>query len=587
MTGWSTGWKRLVTSGTADDGSGAVDLALAAAERRGFRLGVIGRTCALVAIAVFYLIAISWPNNLLPAAALLAIAGIGLLPLALVGGRYERAARFVIFGFDMAAISAVLAFAPISSGGDVPQNFVFLTSRPIYYYVVLAVSILSLSPALVLWTGFCAVLGVTGAMAWIMSGMEHVVSYGDLPASPTREQYLAVVLNLNFLALPTRVAEALVMALSTGIAALAVHRARKVVRDHAAAEEKRGHVHRLLGRYIPEQVAEQLIDGGQLAPQLREASVLFADIEGFTGLSERLSPQELIAVLNSLFGAATAIIDERGGTVVNHVGDAIIAAFNAPIPVEEHRARAIEAARALQSLMTARDFEGHRLRLRIGVATGPVAAGTVGDARRQTYTIYGDTVNLAQRLERLNKELQTDTLVCAATFGGRTTGGCAERRDGAGARPRAARRSLRARRPRNRRRPRLRRPSGRGNEAGADQARPAGGMSSRLTWRGRSSCGSLSAGALVIRPLTSSSSFTRRAMPAPSTGACITAVSDLPSPCTVAGCAGSSLRIRTIGWSFSPCSQWNTATPLDPGLQITMRGAFSPLSAANEVSDDR
>ncbi|MBX3499259.1 MAG: adenylate/guanylate cyclase domain-containing protein [Alphaproteobacteria bacterium] len=395
-----------------------MDLALAAAERRGFRLGVIGRTCALVAIAAFYLIAISWPNNLLPAAALLAVAGIGLVPLVLVGGRYERAARFVIFACDMAAISAVLAFAPISTGGDVPQNFVFLTSRPAYYYVVLAVSILSLSPALVLWTGLCAVLGMTGATAWIMSGMEQVVSYGGLPASPTRDQYLAVVLNLNFLALPTRVAEALVMALSTGIAALAVHRARNMVRDHAAVEEKRNRVQRLLGRYVPEQVAEQLVDSGQLAPQLREASVLFADIEGFTGLSERLSPHELIAVLNSFFGAATAIVDERGGIVVNHVGDALIAAFNTPIAVAGHGARAIDAACALQALMAARDFEGHRLRLRIGVATGPVAAGAVGDARRQTYTIYGDTVNLAQRLERLNKDFETHTLVCGATFAG-------------------------------------------------------------------------------------------------------------------------------------------------------------------------
>ena len=72
---------------------------------------------------------------------------------------------------------------------------------------------------------------------------------------------------------------------------------------------------------------------------------------------------------------------------------------------------------ACSRLVSARDFEGHRLRLRIGVATGPVAAGTVGGATRQTYTVYGDTVNVAQRLERLNKKLGTDCLVCGATFG--------------------------------------------------------------------------------------------------------------------------------------------------------------------------
>jgi class 3 adenylate cyclase len=76
----------------------------------------------------------------------------------------------------------------------------------------------------------------------------------------------------------------------------------------------------------------------------------------------------------------------------------------------------VSAARALLALVSARDFEGHRLRLRIGVATGSVAAGTVGGAERQTYTLYGDTVNLAQRLEQMNKELESRCLICGTTF---------------------------------------------------------------------------------------------------------------------------------------------------------------------------
>jgi len=103
---------------------------------------------------------------------------------------------------------------------------------------------------------------------------------------------------------------------------------------------------------------------------------------------------------------------------VNHVGDALIAAFNAPLPAQDHAARAVAAARALQTLVSNREFDEHRLHLRIGVATGPVAAGTVGGPTRQTYTVYGDTVNLAQRLERLNKELGTRSLISGATFEG-------------------------------------------------------------------------------------------------------------------------------------------------------------------------
>lgn len=399
-----------------DVGSIAVEEALADAERKGFRLAVLGRACALVAIGLFYVVAFAWPNNIFMAALFLAAAAVGLAPLALVGGRFERGGRFAFFAFDMAAISAMLAFAPLSSVGDIPQNFVFFAGRNHYYYVVVALSVLTLSPALVLWTGLCAVAGLAGATGWIASGMERVVGFGDLPRGPSREEFLAVALNPDLLAVSVRVSDGLVIALATAIAALAVHRARNVVRAHAAVEEKRSRVQQLLGRYVPAQVAEQLVDKGQLAPQLREATIMFADIEGFTSLSERLTAPQVINLMNGFFGAAATLIEEQGGIVVNHVGDALLAAFNAPLAVEDHAARAVNAARALQSLVSGRDFDGHRLRLRIGIATGPVAAGTIGGSTSQTYTVYGDTVNLAQRLERLNKELGTASLICGATF---------------------------------------------------------------------------------------------------------------------------------------------------------------------------
>jgi adenylate cyclase len=343
-------------------------------------------------------------------------AAIGLIPVQLVHRRHERLARFALFTFDAAAASAILAFAPLSSGGDIPQNLVFLSSRTEYYYVIVAASILALSPALVIWTGLCAVIGLAGATAWIMAGMERVVSLGNLPSSPSREDVLAVVLSPDFLGIPVRVIEGVVIGLVTGIAALAVHRARNVVRANAAAEAERTRIQRIFGRYVPPQVAEQLIQAGQLTPQQRTASILFADIEGFTRLSESLPPPRVIGMLNSFFTAATSVVDERGGVVVNYIGDALIAAFNAPLPAEDHPARAVDAARDLLALVSGREFEGHQLRLRIGVATGPVAAGTVGGQERHTYTLYGDTVNLAQRLEELNKDFETDCLISAATF---------------------------------------------------------------------------------------------------------------------------------------------------------------------------
>jgi hypothetical protein len=248
-----------------DGGSNAVEAALADAERKGFRLAVIGWTGALMAIAVFYFVTISGPNSIKVPATAVALACIGLAPLALVGRRGERAGRFAFFAFHALVVSGLLAVVPISSSGDVPQNFVFFSSRHHYYYIVVAVSVLTLSPMLVLWTGLCAVAGLAAATAWIADGMEHVVSYRDLPAAPSRESYLAVVHDPNFLNLPVRMNEALVILLATAIAALAVQRARNMVRAHAAVEEKRSRVQRVLGRYVPAQVAGQLVDEGRLA----------------------------------------------------------------------------------------------------------------------------------------------------------------------------------------------------------------------------------------------------------------------------------------------------------------------------------
>lgn len=390
--------------------------ALVDAERKGFRLAVIGRTCALVAFAFFYLALYAYPNNVYVAGIILLTAALGLVSLRLVHTRYERIARFVLFTFDAVTASAILAFAPLSSGGDVPQNLVFLSSRTEYYYVIIATSILALSPSLVIWTGLCVVISFAGATAWILLGMDDIVSLGDLPASPSREEVLSVLLNPNFFAVPVRVNEAVVLGLLTCIAALAVHRARNVVRANAAGEAERARIQRIFGRYVPPQVAEQLMQAGQLAPQQRVASIVFADIRGFTSLTETLPPPHVIAMLNSFFSAATAVVDEHGGVVVNYIGDALLAAFNAPLPAEDHATRAVETARNLLSLVSSREFEGHQLRLRIGVATGPVATGTVGGEERHTYTLYGDTVNLAQRLEVLNKEFETDCLVSGATF---------------------------------------------------------------------------------------------------------------------------------------------------------------------------
>ncbi len=167
---------------------------------------------------------------------------------------------------------------------------------------------------------------------------------------------------------------------------------------------------------MPPQIAQRLLETEtSLLPESRTASVLFADIEGFTRLSEKKLPEGVMALLNAFVDTATDIVSDNGGVVISFVGDAVVAAFNAPLPMEEHARQAVRTARALLDACATRDYEGETIRLRVGVATGPVAAGCVGGGQRQAYTVYGDTVNLAQRLEGLNKAHGTSALFLEAT----------------------------------------------------------------------------------------------------------------------------------------------------------------------------
>ncbi len=173
------------------------------------------------------------------------------------------------------------------------------------------------------------------------------------------------------------------------------------------------------GKYVPEAVAEQLLrDPGVLAGEERIATIMFTDIQGFTGISELLSPAETIALLNDYFEVVLQPIRAEGGTVNAFIGDSIFASFNVPVPHHDHAARAIRAGLAIEQALEGKRFgPGRDIRLvtRIGINTGTVAAGAVGGGDRLGYTIIGDSVNVASRLEGLAKEMGGPILVSGTT----------------------------------------------------------------------------------------------------------------------------------------------------------------------------
>jgi adenylate cyclase len=161
---------------------------------------------------------------------------------------------------------------------------------------------------------------------------------------------------------------------------------------------------------------EKLTLGGER----RELSIFFSDVQGFTTISEALDPESLTSLLNDYLSAMTDIIHEENGTVDKYEGDAIIAFWNAPLDIPDHAFRAVNAAlRCQEKLAELRPRylakTGKELFMRIGVNTGYAVVGNMGSKDRFDYTMLGDSVNLAARLEGVNKEFGTYTMVSAKT----------------------------------------------------------------------------------------------------------------------------------------------------------------------------
>lgn len=176
-----------------------------------------------------------------------------------------------------------------------------------------------------------------------------------------------------------------------------------------------------LGRYVSTEVAASVLEGMHVEGRRCEVTVLFTDLRGFTSLSEHLPPEEVVGLLNDYFEQMVQIIDAHGGWVDKFIGDGLLAVFAPMRERPDHAARASACALELRECL-ARLNVGRRQRglaaLKLGVAvnTGAVVAGTVGAKARLDYTVIGDTVNVASRLEGLNARLGTDLLVTQSTY---------------------------------------------------------------------------------------------------------------------------------------------------------------------------
>jgi len=187
----------------------------------------------------------------------------------------------------------------------------------------------------------------------------------------------------------------------------------------AVADRDKAFLRRAFSLYLPASEVERLAESAvppSLGGEVRELTVLVSDVEGFSAIAEGLAPPALVARLNAYLALVTEAVEAHGGFVDKYTGDGVIAVFGAPIADPDHARHAVEAALAIQRA-TAADgaAAGSAFRTRIGINSGEMLVGNIGGRRRFNYTVIGDAVNLAARIEGANKAFATRTLASERT----------------------------------------------------------------------------------------------------------------------------------------------------------------------------
>jgi len=277
-----------------------------------------------------------------------------------------------------------------------PASFYLKAPTVMYVFIFIALRALRFEPRYILFTGIAAVIG------WV--AMVGYVIFAD-PENPMITRNYVDYLTSNAVLIGAEVDKILSIAVVTGVLTVAVLRAQRVmnraVLDATAADD--------LSRFVSREVAERITTADRAVEpgdgESRVGTVVFTDIEGFSTVSEKLSPQELAGLLNEYFTATSEIIDRHGGVITQFQGDLMLITFNAVTPDQDHARNAVRTAIGIRDLNDGRTYGyGLGLKTRCGVNTGDIVIGAIGSRERLTFMVHGDQVNVAARLEQLNKE---------------------------------------------------------------------------------------------------------------------------------------------------------------------------------------
>jgi adenylate cyclase len=196
------------------------------------------------------------------------------------------------------------------------------------------------------------------------------------------------------------------------------------VYNYVTERKQKALIKTMFSRYVNPTIVDELVANPEklrLGGERKEVTVFFSDIENFTRIAEKMSPEYLVTILNEYLNIMTSIVLINNGTLDKYEGDAIVAFWGAPVPQTDHAFLACKTALQMQeSLKGLREVwrqEGKpMLNMRIGINTGEVIVGNMGGANRFDYTVIGDSVNLGARLESANKQYRTAIMISESTY---------------------------------------------------------------------------------------------------------------------------------------------------------------------------
>lgn len=295
-----------------------------------------------------------------------------------------------------------------------PPSFYLKAPTLMYVFIFIALRALRFEPKYILITGAAAVVGWTALVLFVVMG----------PGGGTMvTRNYVTYLTDNAILIGAEVDKMLSIVVVTLVLAGAVLRAQRAfyrsVIDQSAAQD----LTRFVSREVTERItsADRAIEPGD--GESRVASVVFTDIQGFSTVSEKLTPKQLVQTLNDYFTVMGEVIESHGGVIVHFEGDLMLITFNAVTADPDHAANAVATALEIERVSQSRTFgDGHLLKTRCGVNTGEITVGAIGAKGRLAFTVHGDEVNIGARLEQMGKQVG-----CYVLVGENTVAACGQR----------------------------------------------------------------------------------------------------------------------------------------------------------------